>query len=519
MRIEKRQNIEIYNGKILAELTQTLPNPIVQQLLLQIKTGTIESLKNSEELNSFSTGMIKSFEKSGYIDSSGTLTPLGVDITSSGKVPKRLKSLFDVLFLNKDGVNYLIKCSIPASSEAQKELRNAVLPGRFADKRFKTEGSTSLEIQDIRMTDSNFLLQEKSSIELKSVYDFQKNTCNNKFSYKNDSFEFFTSDENVFYILNSRAAKSVLRECLEEASGNAFLIDDGAVILTSFNEAQKKLIWRYLKDIFQRHEFDFVKDEFEIHEIKLQLDNRAKYEVLMSYLIEEAERKYLGLDEISRLIRKFPECFEKCDPIEETTVSIFKTLCENASKKDKKAYLHLRAFSDLNPNIIEHTYEYKKPIDYSTQTISWQDFVSDILQSESNIKSVTTLSKYVSINEYIALGLSFISECLKSNYGIKLNVITSYFENQRNRYWNRLNQNVNLINKNKDDIKGVHDRYWKIVRNDNSEFWFKTTTEVDAIKYTDPNTADYKTKGQVKELTIMYVSPEGIREEIKKLFN
>lgn len=518
MRIEKKQNIEVHNGKILAELTQTFSNPVVQQLLLQVKTGTISALQKSEELGSFSTGMIKSFEKSGYLDRTGELSPLGEEIATSGMVPKRLKSLFDVVFLNKDGVNYLIKCSIPSTGEQLKEAQNIKLPGKFADDKYHTDGPSSLDIQDLHMTDSNFLSFEKSTIEIKSVFDFQKNSCDNRFVYKNDNYEFYTNDNNVFYVLNSRAAKSVLRECLEEASGNAFLIDDGNVRLTSFNEAQKKLIWRYLKEIFERHEFDFVNGEFEIHEIKLHLDDRAKNDVLLSYLLDEAEKKYLGFDEITRLVKRFPECFEECSPIEETTVSIFNSLFRKASQNNKKAQLRLRTFSDLNPNVIEKAYEYKKPIDYSTQTVSWQDFLSDVLQGENNIKSITTLSKYVSINDYIALGFSQISECLQENYGIKLNVISSYFENQKNRYWNRLKQSVNLINKNKDDIKGIHDRYWKVVRNDNSEFWFKMTTEVDAIKYLDAQNADYKTKGTVKELTIIYVSPEGIQEDIKRQF-
>ncbi len=122
-----------------------------------------------------------------------------------------------------------------------------------------------------------------------------------------------------------------------------------------------------------------------------------------------------------------------------------------------------------------------------------------------------------------------LADSLKERYNAGLTVITAR-ENQyqaevARRFYDQLkaNQNITFVERQKSDIEQIHDRYYRIVHEDGKIEWAVMTGELDALKF-ENDFADsrnartditHTTEGYIKEMRIIYVSPDGIPESVK----
>lgn len=522
MKIEKTETLTLYTGRCHAALKMKEQNEVVKNLLKQIQSGGIESFKNNPELQFFAQGLIKSLKNEGFLDKNGSLTDEGKEVCDSGNVFKRLEALFSIDFVEHSGRNYLLECKIASKNENAKApaTQNIALPGKFLDAQYEVSSNHKLEVKDFSLKNPSFLLEKEKEVTVNASYDFESKVCNTSVKGEREVYTFETNDENKFKIIGTSLARSVLREKLESNCGNAFSVgEDCTVSLISCNSAQKKLIWRYLKKIFERASFDYsTKDNYQISGIKVDLAESAKKDVLLGYLQDISEKTYLSKDNIGFFAERFPSFFKTCPQVKESNETLFEDLLSNTSTKSK---LRLNAVKDLTADTILKDYETERAvIDFSTRKMSWQDFVDEVFDYQKDIKSVKTLCKFTSSNKAICKGLSLISAEIQKKFGTKLSVITSIPQGKSNQAsLQELKTTCDCIEKNENDIKNIHDRYWKITFSDDSCKWFKASAEVDALHYeSDFRSAFANTVGNVREFTISFISEDGVSSSIKKLF-
>ena len=508
MKIERAETLDLYTGRCHAALKMKEQNEVVKNLLKQIQSGGIESFKKNPELQSFAQGLIKSLKNEGFLDKNGSLTDEGKEVCDSGNVFKRLEALFSIDFVEHSGRNYLLECKIASKNENTKApaAQNIALPGKFLDAQYEVCSNHKLEIKDFRLENPSFLLEKSKEVTVNASYDFESKVCNTSVKGEREVYTFETNDENKFKIIGTSLARSVLRENLESNCGNAFSVgEDCTVSLISCNSAQKKLIWRYLKKIFESASFDYsTSDNYQISGIKVDLAESAKKDVLLGYLQDISEKTYLSKDNIGFFVERFPSFFKTCPQVKESNETLFEDLLSNTSPKSK---LRLNAVKDLT-------------VDTILKKMSWQDFVDEVFDYQKDIKSVKTLCKFTSSNRVICKGLSLISDELQKKIGTKLSVITSIPQEKSNQAsLQELKTTCNCIEKNENDIKNIHDRYWKITFSDDSCKWFKASAEVDALHYeSDFRNAFANTVGNVREFTISFISEDGVSSSIKKIF-
>lgn len=521
MKIEKTETIKLYTGRCVAALKLRQQNDVVRYLLKQIQSGGIQSVKTDEELKYFAQGLENSLRKEGFLEKNGTLTQAGKDAADNGYVLKRLKALFFIDYVEYKGANYLLECKLAGKTENTKSsnVQNINLQGKFLDKNYKVGSShNKMEIVDFKLENPSFLLEKEQSVEVKASYDFETKICENVVNDNREVYKFKTNDDNQFKIIGTSFALSILRKNLESNCGNAFSVgDDCSVSLISCNSAQKKIIWKYLKKIFETSSFYYITQENEqISDIKVDLADSAKKDVLLGYLQDISERKYISKEEIGFLTDKFPTFFRRCSPVSESNDEIFEDLISSASKK---SLLRLNAIKDLSADSIITDYKTERNvIDFSTKSISWNDFINEVFDFSKQIESVTTLSKYVGKNNRICKALFLVSSELNKKFGTKLSVITSIPQGKSGQFLQELETTCNIIDKSEQEIKNIHDRYWRISFSDKSNVWFKSSSEVDSLRFDDYRNANSSTVGKVRELTISFISEDGVSEYIKKVF-
>ena len=521
MKIEKTETVKQYTGRCFADLKLREQNEVVRNLLRQIQSGGMQSIKTDEELKYFAKGLENSLRKEGFLEKDGTLTQAGKEAADNGPILKRLKALFSIDYIEFKGVNYLLECKIvggKTESAKSSNVQNINLQGKFLDTNYNVTSNHKLEVEDFKLENPYLLLEKEQDVSVNAVYDFETKICENSVKNDREVYKFETNDENKFRILSTSFARSILRENLGSGCGNAFSVDeDCSVSLISCNSAQKEIIWKYLKNIFENSSFYYnTQDNYKISDIKVDLADSAKNDVLLGYLQDISERKYISKDEIGFLTDKFPSFFKSCSPILETNKEIFEELISSASKK---SLLRLNAIKDLSADSIITDYKIEKNIiDFSTKQISWNDFIDEVFDFSKQIESVTTLSKYVGNNNGICKGLSIISSEMQKRFGIKLSIVTSMPQGKSNQFLHELETTWNVINKSEQEIKTIHDRYWKISFSDKSNMWFKSSSEVDSLRFADYKNANSSTVGKVRELTISFISEDGVSESIKKIF-
>ena len=218
------------------------------------------------------------------------------------------------------------------------------------------------------------------------------------------------------------------------------------------------------------------------------------------------------------------------------TKEIYNELVKHAysvSEKNPLAYLHLQAYIDLAPaDTIKPYIEKEKTVNLTNQELSFTDLVEKVFGSERTIKSVCLLSKYTSTNGSNARAVKLFAETFATRFGIKPKLVTTKEEIRPNanknfaesdrKWYERMKKSVHVVEKSVDDIKKIHDRYYKVVRTDGRTEWWVLTGELDSLRFENDNPriredVTVSETGKVKEMTFAQIRQSGIPENVVKL--
>lgn len=526
MKLKCREYIGFYEGQITASLEEKVKNNSLKNLLFQISDQGLEKMGNDETIKAFLPGLKANFIKTGLLNKDGTLTETGKEIIKTGFVYNKLRGAFDISFVENDGYLYVIKYELTKeNNNDRKTWENNQLPGKFGDREYRTFNKGI--IKNVVPMYNQFLQKNKTKpVQALSTYDFNTKECKTDINTDNCSLSINTTSESKFRLLDENQASAMVKDLgleFELDDKNQFWLNKPIDYILQKPESEN-----LLKQVYKNGYFNYKNENTEISKCRLNLahDHDRIIEVLNHYLMTKVESSYLGYNEIGRLIMDFPELFENRPSIKDSTENIYNKLKETARKSNKMAYKRLQAYQDLCPDIVFNDYitKSKIPIDYTGKEKNWSEIVNEVFGNNRDIKSVTTLSKYVYTNKFISKNFGIISDCLQDK-GVKLNVIFSENNHDDGNYFGKnnfldfFNTRCKAIKRQEPELKGIHDRYWKITRS-NSVEWFKSSGEVDALRFNlreNPN-PDKNTKGIVKEMTITFIEESGVPDNVKKLF-
>ena len=307
----------------------------------------------------------------------------------------------------------------------------------------------------------------------------------------------------------------------------------------------KEKVW--LQDFFEKGTFSSpIPDEenvcLENISLCIQDDETAKL-LLDEYLLCKAEHAYLGYEETGRFVNEFQNLFVSpdgnkpaCPPIMKGTEEIYDGLVRRAKDiADKKttAYLHLQAFIDLSPeNTIKPYIEKESVVNLTDQEISFDELVTKVFGNERNIESISVFSKYTATNGRNARAFILFAESVTTHFGTPTTVITTDEVSQKSSKYQETDDSwfkkmedcthISLIKRKMDEIKSIHDRYYKVVRTDDSIEWWVMTGELDSLHFENDRPRireDVKIteKGIVKEMTFSKIKQEGVPEALKNI--
>lgn len=143
------------------------------------------------------------------------------------------------------------------------------------------------------------------------------------------------------------------------------------------------------------------------------------------------------------------------------------------------------------------------------------------------------MSKYTAENPWIARGFLLFAECVHKNYGTKLTLITSAGQNknpqhkEENEKWAKRikdSGDIILIEKPVEDIRGIHDRYFKVETEGGEVQWLKLSAELDKLKYDGDRPRIREditsgTLGKATEMTWMPIAQKGVHEAIVQMMH
>ena len=548
-------NPDIHTYYVTGSLEQKVDNQPLRKMLRKIKEGCMNGFLNDPELGNFAHGLKDSFDRDGYINKDDSLTPSGEDIVKTGKSWHSLQGAFLLTVLKYNGKVYLLDAE--PVKDKHKPTDNFIRD--FFDKNeFKDEEYVGI-FRKIK-TDEKWADWENQpkNVSVDFCFDYTKSECTVNVEFNDKSREFTTTETNDFFIINRAKAMKLLEEREKEENVFAFASQDTTAVQICVSEVKDIEGKSWLQKFFEIGKFYLpVKDENLSKEAKITLENICLYiqdqddktaEMLLTeYLLRKAENSYLGYEETGHFINAFQNLFVSpdgnkpaCPPIMKGTKEIYNELVRRAKDiagEKPTAYLHLQAFIDLLPeNTIKPYIEKEYAVNLSNQNISFDELVTKVFGNERNIKSVSVFSKYTATNGRNARAFILFAESVEKHFGVPTTVITTddvsspsnTYKERDDDWFKKIEQyrNISLIKRKKNDIKDIHDRYYKVVRTDDSITeiveWWVMTGELDSLRFENdtPRIREditYKEKGRVKEMTFSKIKQEGVPEALKNI--
>ena len=268
--------------------------------------------------------------------------------------------------------------------------------------------------------------------------------------------------------------------------------------------------------------FDYLRDNMVIYKEQLvQRDlNFVIIDEVDSILIDEARTPLI----ISGQSSKSTRLYEACDILARQMVR--GEASQEFSKMDAIMGIEIEETGDY---IVS---EKEKTVNLTNQELSFTDLVEKVFGSERTIKSVCLLSKYTSTNGRNARAVKLFAESFAVQFGIQPALITTKeevrpsanknFAESDRKWYERMKKSVKGVEKSVDDLKTIHDRYYKVVRTDGRTEWWVLTGELDSLRFENDNPriredVTISEKGTVKEMTFAQIRQSGIPENVVKL--
>lgn len=538
-------NPDIHTYYVTGSLEQKGNNQPLRKMLRKIKEGGMNGFLNDPELGNFAHGLKDSFDRDGYINKDDSLTPSGEDIVTTGKSWRSLQGAFLLTVLKYNGKVYLLDAE-PVKDD-HKPTDNFI--GGFFDKNeFKDKEYVGI-FRTIK-TDEKWADWENQpkNVSVDFCFDYTKSECTVNVEFNDKSREFTTTETNDFFIINRDNAMTLLEEREKEETVFEFDAQDTTAVRIYVSEVKDIGRKPWLQDFFENGIFSLpVTDANDVVLENLCLycnDNKTAEMLLTEYLLRKSEISYLGYEETGRFVNEFQNLFVSpdgnkpaCPPIMKGTKEIYDGLVRRAKDiADKKptAYLHLQAFIDLSPeNTIKPYIEKESVVNLTDQEISFDELVTKVFGNERNIESISVFSKYTATNGRNARAFILFAESVATHFGTPpTTVITTDEVSQKSSKYQETDDSwfkkmedcthISLIKRKMDEIKSIHDRYYKVVRTDDSIEWWVMTGELDSLHFKNDRPRireDVKIteKGIVKEMTFSKIKQEGVPEALKNI--
>lgn len=550
---------EVHRYYVTGSLEQKLDNPALQKMLSTIKDGGMNAFLNDEGLKKFSCGLRESFRTDGYINADDSLTEAGKDIVNTGKAWRGLQGAFIITVLEYDGEAYLLDAELVGNEEKESvDFSNTTKAVAFDDKCVYI-GAGSSAFRKIK-TDANWAFCKKQPAPpvVNFSFDYEQELCETTVSWsvgKDRKACFPTWEGSKFAIINLNQAMELLEARENEESVFDFSYQDKAAVQLAVKKQDSLADKNWLASFFEDGSFSFEgiqlpagKGAGNIEDVRLYIapnDGDTMYFLLNEYLLRRAERSYLGYEETGHLVSQFQDLFSSpggkvpaCPAIMKETKEIYNELvglAKSSSGSNPLPLLHLQAYIDLSPaDTIKPYIEENKTVNLSNQTVSFEDLVTRVFGTERDIKSICIFSKYTASNGRNARAAILFADSAKRKWGVKTTLFTTreevrpstnkiYAESDKEWYGKlKGSNNIKVKESPLNDIKAIHDRYYKLVRTDGSTEWWVLTGELDSLRFDNdhPLIRDdiaSSTEGTVKEMTFSKIQQSGVPEAVIKL--
>ena len=556
-------NPDIHAYYVTGSLEQKIENAPLQKMLSKIQGGGMNAFLNDKELGKFAKGLRSRFQADGYLSKDDFLTSLGEDIVKTGKSWRGLQGAFFITVLEYDGEAYLLDAELVSDKDA-KNQSDGKTNIDFENQKDKLDFKDAVyigaesEFRNIK-PDAKwaYCKQQPKNSSVNFSFDYEKSECTVNVYWqigsKDRVCKFMTTEESHFAIVKHSSAMELLEERENEENVFDFSVQYKTSIQITVSNAEqvagKKWISSFFDSgnfVFEGIQLDGAKGAGNIEDVRLYIsqdDEKSASVLLKEYLLKKAEEAYLGYEETGRLVTAFQNLFTSpdgkmpaCPPIMQETKEIYNELVERAysvSEKNPLAYLHLQAYIDLAPaDTIRPYIEKEKTVNLTNQELSFTDLVEKVFGSERTVKSLCLLSKYTSTNGRNARAVMLFAETFATRFGIKPKLVTTKEEIRPNanknfaesdrKWYEQMKKSVHVVEKSVDDIKKIHDRYYKVVRTDGRTEWWVLTGELDSLRFENDNPriredVTVSETGKVKEMTFAQIRQSGIPENVVKL--
>lgn len=538
------KNPDVYTYYVTGSLEEKVENLPLQKMLKKIKDGGMNTFLNDNELKKFAQGLKYSFEKDGYINKNNSLTATGEDIVETGKSWNSLQGAFLFTVLRFGRKAYLLNAELVKDSDG-------FIGGDRPKSKFNDDEYAGW-FRNIK-TDENWgdWKKQPQNVSVEFCFDYGKAECGVTVKFDNETVSFTTTETSDFSIIKRATAMHLLEESENKEGVFVFSVKDTTAVRICVSDAEKLSGKEWLKTFFEKGSFylptkddDFA--DMKIEDICLYIgkDDAKTAEVLLSeYLLRKAEISYLGYEETGRFVSEFQNLFvspdgtyPSCPGIMKETPQIYNGLVERAksvAQKNPTAYLHLQAFIDLLPENTLKPYIEKECVkNLSNREISFEELVTEVFGNERNIKSISAFSKYTVSNGKNARAFILFAESVAKHFGIQTTLITTdevkqnvgKYKETDEKWFEKMEtqKDMVLIKRKHDEIKNIHDRYYKVVRENGSVEWWVMTGELDSLRFDNDNPRirediQITEKGTVKEMTFSKIKQEGVPESVKTI--
>lgn len=546
---------------VTGSLEQKIENQALQDMLHKIKNGGMQAFLNDKELGKFARGMRESFIAEKLINKDNTLTVSGDDVVKTGKAWRGLQGAFFFTVLEYDGIPYLLDAEL-VNEKNIKNQNDGKSTVNFQATERKRKFDDSMEYRSSFRRISTDPQWAKANIQpqgvsVKFTFDYEKERCKVDVSWKDDgkgkTCSFNTGEESTFAVLKRQTAMELLKERENEEECFDFSDLDKAAIQISVSNANQIAGKDWLDDFFKDGNFILRgvvfpenKAKCDIQDVCLYIDttDAPTLSVLLNeYLLRKAETSYLGHTETGRLVHEFQNLFTSrdgkapaCPAVMQQTKEIYDSLVERAkevSRTNPLAYLHLQAYIDLAPeDTIKPYIEKEYTVNLTNQKLSFMDLVQKVFGEERNIKIISAFSKYTATNGRNARAFMLFAQSIALKYGVNTTLVTTQeevcadanntFRESDKKWYEQMKKSVSVIEKSLDDIKTIHDRYYKVVRTDGNTEWWVLTGELDSLRFENdhPRIREDVTvteQGTVKEMTFSRIKERGVPAAVVKL--
>lgn len=536
-------------------LRQKMENSALKMMLEKIKDGGINTFLNDKELKQFAQGLISSFESEGYLNKDKTLTPAGEEVVETGKAWRGLQGAFSLTVVEYRGKGYVLTADLV--KDDVKINKNQNCPFQFDEEYTTVEGK---ELKDLNL-DKNWA-EYTNPLQSPSVsfsYNYDSDKCEVTVKWKDNgkdkSVEFTTNENSSFAIIKKSSVMELLEEQENKEGIFEFSHQDTSAIQIVVRQADELQGKTWLDSFFERGRFSFEdilldgnEGDAKIEDVSVYIgsdDNETSSKLLREFLLKNLKQRYLGYGETGRLIGEFQNLFTSpdgrcpaCPSIEKKTEDVYNDLvgyAERVQKENPIPYLHLQAYRDLSPaDTLKPYIEKDRVVNLTNQKLSFCGLVLEVFGEERTVESVCMLSKYTAGNGRNARAVKLFSEGIHEVFGVKVLLFTTgevarpknnpNFEESDKNWFNKMKRcsSLNVKECKTEDIKSIHDRYFKLVRSDGKEEWWVLTGELDQLRFDGdyPNIREdikMETKGLVHEMTFSRIKPEGVRDEVKQM--